>query len=97
MGTLGLPAVHGCAGRLLHLLRLELLREAARFPWKQPSNERCNRPGWVFKPSAARYCRGPGGEVKPRARTRASRATDVRFWGVKRTLRGHALISAFDI
>src|SRR5215472_10270903 len=23
----------------------------------------CNRPGWMFKPSAARYCRGLGGEV----------------------------------
>jgi len=23
----------------------------------------CNRSGWMFKPSAARYCRGLGGEV----------------------------------
>jgi len=24
---------------------------------------RCNRPGWMFKPSAARYCRGLDREV----------------------------------
>src|SRR5262249_14329823 len=29
----------------------------------QPYDKRCNRPGWMFKPSAARYCRGLGGEV----------------------------------
>ena len=28
-----------------------------------PFARRCNRPGWMFKPSAARYCRGLGGEV----------------------------------
>jgi hypothetical protein len=49
---------------LLHLPRLEPLREAASFPWKQPPaysycyrfKKRCNRPGWIFKLSA-RYCR----------------------------------------
>ena len=37
--------------------------------WKAANKEKdrasrtCNRPGWMFKPSAARSCRGLGGEV----------------------------------
>ena len=39
-----------------HRIPAAVAVEAASFPWKQPSH--LLRLGWMFKPSAARYCRG---------------------------------------